>query len=612
MVVLLHIHELPVAACHRRMRNLADRARESVFIPLVHEDDGRERRVDDVHRGAPPLLAALHIHEFGHKRQLFWFKPGRVRHHRARVRHLLGDACARPAFALDVRLQVFRLAAHRTAPLLQRVRQRVDLLAPLIVCVPDLHGLLGERLPCARRPRHRASGLGELRHEAFDARSHALALALGVAQLFLQPLQAVAAVAVLLFADRLEFGVEPVHIALRGCDLGLVFGDPTLIRGCDARDAFVHARAEPRVTRLGAALAPGVHGAQGLHALAFIDVADVLVRHAFEQVHPVQVALDRGEVLAELRVVADERAAAVERGRLVEHALAEDVVELAWRVGRLHAVQQAACGFGQSEPAPHVFVEQVRLPVDGGGAVDAFEQRHREHVVAVVIHEARVDRVAAHKEELVDVLAPAAGGQRHELRDRQRAAAGRVLIPVHDGAPHRIGLAVVGHAAQEHRLVMAVVVADAALATQIRVIAAVGTAGVRGLVECCARGVQQRDLRVDECGFARFALPGEQGDGAVEHRGGVEGVVAAVRPPVDELAFLQHPVRRVEFDLPVEAFCHARVHHSSSCFTSCASSSGVVAGSFWSVGVDPGSSAAAIQSTMRCVLSTTGTKVVMR
>lgn len=48
MVVLLHIHELPVAACHRRMRNLADRARESVFIPLVHKDDGCERRVDDV------------------------------------------------------------------------------------------------------------------------------------------------------------------------------------------------------------------------------------------------------------------------------------------------------------------------------------------------------------------------------------------------------------------------------------------------------------------------------------------------------------------------------------------------------------------------------------
>ena len=261
VVILLHIHELPVAARHRCMRNSADHACKTALILLVHEDDGRERRVDDVHRRAPLLLTALHIHELSHIRQLLRFETGCARHHRARLRHLLGDARARAAFALDVRLQFLNLSTHRAVPLLQWVTKRVELLAPFIVCVPDSDGLLGERLPCVRRPRHRAPGLCELWHEAFDARGHALAFALGVAQLFLQPLQAVAAMAVLLLADRLEFGVEPVCLALRGCDLGLVFGHPLFVCGGDARDAFVHACAKPRLTRLGAARALGIHGA---------------------------------------------------------------------------------------------------------------------------------------------------------------------------------------------------------------------------------------------------------------------------------------------------------------------------------------------------------------
>lgn len=87
------IDEPPGAARHEVRVDGADFRRESLFVAFVNENGLRDGRVGDVHRQAPLFAPFVHIHQFGHIRQLGRVQSGRPHDERARVVHIVADAC---------------------------------------------------------------------------------------------------------------------------------------------------------------------------------------------------------------------------------------------------------------------------------------------------------------------------------------------------------------------------------------------------------------------------------------------------------------------------------------------------------------------------------------
>ena len=157
------------------------------------------------------------------------------------------------------------------------------------------------------------------------------------------------------------------------------------------------------------------------------------------------------------------------------------------------------------------------------------------------VHEARVDGLVPGDVLAAQSVRPVACGQVEEFCAGQQSAVAAVRVCVDDRAPDVLRGAVRVPAAQEDRGLTVFAVADADHAAQVRVVVAFRTSRIRRLIVGGAGWVEQRDLRVDERGFARFARAGEQGHRHRIVHGRAEHVVAAVGAPVDDLPALQHP-----------------------------------------------------------------------
>ena len=131
--------------------------------------------------------------------------------------------------------------------------------------------------------------------------------------------------------------------------------------------------------------------------------------------HSLARTLHTREILGELFVIIDGELAELNGARLIEHTFAEDVIELGGRVGGLHAVKQTARGLSEAESFPDVFVELLRVVIHGDTWVHLLDKRYREALLAMCIHEPRVDCIAGDHVELHHALRRAVRRQIHEL-----------------------------------------------------------------------------------------------------------------------------------------------------------------------------------------------------
>ena len=222
IIALVHIHELPGAPDHQRRIDRADLRRESPLVAAVDKNGLRNRRIRDVHGGAPTFVALAHIHQLRRIRQFVRAQAHRLRDQRTSLIHRLGDAGPLPAFAIIVpaQLRTFLTGCGALA----------DQTIPLGFQIPHafverFHGsgqCVAFRVPGRLVGWQCTFDTLEFLDDALTLRAHILHVASGAFQVIAQPLQGSAVNAFDAFDDGFAL---PVHI-----------GDPLL---CLVQVAFL-------------------------------------------------------------------------------------------------------------------------------------------------------------------------------------------------------------------------------------------------------------------------------------------------------------------------------------------------------------------------------------
>ena len=321
-------------------------------------------------------------------------------------------------------------------------------------------------------------------------------------QIFAELLQAAAVDAADAFLNGVDSRVELADALFRPVDGLLRFPDLAL-HGRQPRAHFAgHARARPYGQRLAAMLAVRID------ELVFASFADLLRVFAVTCLNVLQdgdaghFVFHAAEVLAEPVIVVDGFAGERDGFRYVEHALFENVVEFRGCVRRLDFMQETAGVGAQSHVLPDGGVESRGVGMRGAFRIGFFEHGPGEWRVAVLVHEPWVDGSIPRDIPAAQAVLPVSGAQIEEFAAGKQASVGFVHVCVDDRSPNVLRNAVRIPATQEDRRFAVLTVAHADHATQIGVVVTFRTTGIRRLIVRGSGWVKQRDLRVDESGFA--------------------------------------------------------------------------------------------------------------
>ena len=171
-------------------------------------------------------------------------------------------------------------------------------------------------------------------------------------------------------------------------------------------------------------------------------------------------------------------------------------------LNRLYFVQEAAGVGAQSHVLPDGGVESRGVGMRGAFRIGFFEHGPGEWRVAVLVHEPWVDGSIPRDIASAQAVLPVSGAQIEEFAAGKQASVGFVHVGVDDCAPDVLRNAVRVPATQEDRRFAVFAIAYADHATQVGVVVAFRTTGIRRLVVGGSGWIKQRDLRVDESGFA--------------------------------------------------------------------------------------------------------------